>query len=332
MFWKRLFIVIFMLSLSNLSLYADNPFENTKVSTETSVSDENSKAANVKANDNKSKDDESFDDLASYTFPITGTIDYDDLRLRKWPWGEVNGKYDKNTKITVLGVSGEFYEVIVLGVKGYMHRNYISIPGVPSSGKEPAYPGDTKSGGYLSQDDGKTRSDGIASGDIDPDEEVPVTSTTGGISAEEFKKQMASMATPTRDEITKLAASIGISADYVKILVGTTQREGYFNDTYLHYGWASAMINNPVTISQMQGWDPGRSGDANYYSQANINKGYNEASSDVLKSVYLALKYRNTKICECNGMYKPYGPYSVPSSYNELYRSSTYNCCIYETK
>jgi len=46
-----------------------------------------------------------------------------------------------------------------------------------------------------------------------------------------------------------------------------------------------------------------------------------------LKSVYLALSERNTKIVECNGMYK-----TTPSSYNLVYASSVYNCSIYETK
>ena len=74
------------------------------------------------------------------------------------------------------------------------------------------------------------------------------------------------MKTPSRDEIIKLAASKGISEDYVKILIGTTQREGYFKDKFLHYGWASAMLNQKVTIKQMQGWDPKHKGDSNYYS------------------------------------------------------------------
>ena len=77
----------------------------------------------------------------------------------------------------------------------------------------------------------------------------------------------------------------------------------------------------------MQGWDPGHSGESNYYSQTNINKGYNSASDDVLKSVYLALTERNTKIVECNGMYS-----TTPSSYNLLYKSPVYNCSIYEKK
>jgi len=135
------------------------------------------------------------------------------------------------------------------------------------------------------------------------------------------------MSTPTMEQLKTAASSAGISEDYLKIIIGTTYNEGYFNDPYLYYGWASAMLNNHYTIDQMQGWDPTRSGEANFYSQTNINKGYSNASADALKSVYLALTERNTKIVECNGMYD-----TTPSSYNLLYSSTVYNCSIYETK
>ncbi len=135
------------------------------------------------------------------------------------------------------------------------------------------------------------------------------------------------MKTPSKSEIEQKASSLGISSDYLKIIIGTTAREGYVNDPYLYYGWASAMINVPVSLEQMQGWDPYHSGDANYYSWTNIINGYNSASSDVLQSVYLALTERNTKIVECNGMYS-----TTPSGYNLLYKSSVYNCSIYEKK
>ena len=323
---KKLLFIFLILSFTNSFVYAeqDDPFDSDFVILDEEITE-------ITIEEKNSSEDTKKVDLSNYKFPITGTIESNSLRLRNWPWGMVSGKYDKDTKITVLGVSGEFYEVIVLGVKGYMHKNYISIPGVPATLEEPNYPGDTRSGGYLPKEGNSDSTSDSNSSKVDSSDnnnnKEPVVSTNRGISAEEFKSLMSSMATPTRDEIIKLAGSIGLSADYVKILVGTTEREGYVKDTYLHYGWASAMINCPVTIKQMQGWDPGRSGDANYYSQANIDKGYNQASSDVLKAVYLALKYRNKKIVECNGMYK-----NTPSSYNKLYASSVYNCSIYEKK
>ena len=150
---------------------------------------------------------------------------------------------------------------------------------------------------------------------------------TGGITAEAFKNKLSSMSTPTMSQLESAAANNNISSDYLKVVIGTTFNEGYYNDPYLYYGWASAMINNPVSIQQMQGWDPGNTGEANFYSQTNINKGFNSATDDVLKSVYLALTERNTKIVECNGMYQ-----TTPSSYNLLYSSPVYNCSIYESK
>ena len=158
-------------------------------------------------------------------------------------------------------------------------------------------------------------------------DEKDVTVNTGGISSSAFNSKISSMSTPSKSQLQSAASKNGISNDYLIIVIGTTQREGYVNDPYLYYGWASAMLNNQVTISQMQGWDPYHSGEANYYSQTNINNGYNNASDTVLKAVYLALTERNTKIVECNGMYS-----TTPSSYNCIYASSVYNCSIYETK
>ena len=154
-----------------------------------------------------------------------------------------------------------------------------------------------------------------------------VVVSTGGVSPSEFKNKLASMNTPTLEQITSAASKSGISADYAKIVLGTTFNEGYYNDPYLYYGWASAMINVQVTIEQMQGWDPGHSGEANFYSWTNINKGVNSATPEVLKAVYLAFTERNTKIVECNGMYN-----QTPAQYNLIYASSVYNCSVYEKK
>ena len=154
-----------------------------------------------------------------------------------------------------------------------------------------------------------------------------VTVNTAGLSSSQFKSKLSSMKTPTISELQNAASKNGISAEYLRTVIGTTQREGYVNDPYLYYGWASAMFNNNYSISQMQGWDPYHSGDANYYSQANITSGYNNASDTVLKSVYLALTERNTRIVECDGMYQ-----TTPSSYNCIYASTVYNCSIYEKK
>ena len=159
----------------------------------------------------------------------------------------------------------------------------------------------------------------------DPNQSVEIS--TGGITSDEFNNKIASMSTPTISMLESAAAQNNISKDYLKIVIGTTHNEGYYNDPYLYYGWASAMLNNKVSLEQMQGWDPGHTGEANFYSESNINKGYNNATDNVKKAVYLALTERNTKIIECNGMYS-----TTPSSYNLIYKSSVYNCSIYETK
>lgn len=154
------------------------------------------------------------------------------------------------------------------------------------------------------------------------------TSQSSSISANNYSTLLASMTTPGKDEIKQKASSLGFSEEYIIIVIGTTQREGYSKDPYLYYGWASAMLNQKVSLSTMQGWDPYHSGDANYYSWSNIKEGYNNASSDVLKSVYLAVTNRNTKIIECNGMYS-----TTPSEYNCIYTSPIYhNISIYERK
>ena len=151
--------------------------------------------------------------------------------------------------------------------------------------------------------------------------------STNGLSYNDFNSMLSSMNTPTTQELEDAAAANNISHDYLVLIIGTTQREGYVSDPYLHYGWASAIINNNYTYSAMQGWDPYNSGEDNYYSKSNVEDGYLNASDDVKKSVYLALTHRNKKIVECNGMYS-----STPSSYNLLYASTKYNCSIYESK
>ena len=168
-------------------------------------------------------------------------------------------------------------------------------------------------------------SEDVGSSTGEPNQNVEVS--TGGLTAEDYKSKISSMSTPTMSMLESAAAQNNISTDYLKVIIGTTHNEGYYNDPYLYYGWASAMINNKVSVAQMQAWDPAHSGEANFYSQTNINKGYNNATDNVLKSVYLALTERNTKIIECNGMYS-----TTPSSYNLIYKSTAYNCAIYEKK
>ena len=337
---KKSLIVLLGMGLFVPNLYANTPFADIEFKVEKETSKDEIVSTDIKAP--ITQEDQKQEEIS---FPVKGSLDYDGIRLREWAWGPIIKECNK-TELTVVGKSGDFYEVEIDGAKGFLHKNFVSIPNYPSTGKQPVYPGDTWEGGYLSREEGakytessnnesaqkvdgedSKKDDSKVSDSSSKSEEETTINTKNGLKPDDFNKLIKSMKTPTRDEIIKLAASKGISEDYVKILIGTTQREGYFKDKFLHYGWASAMLNQKVTIKKMQGWDPKHKGDSNYYSQKNINKGYKEAGADVLKSVYLAIKYRNKKIIECNGMYK-----KTPKSYNMIYKSSKYNCRVYEKK
>ena len=80
-------------------------------------------------------DDEKNSNKSKSEFPVTGTVQGNSLRLRKWPWGPVCGSFNTGDKVRVTGVSGEFYAVEVKGKTGYLHRNYVSIPGAKASRK-----------------------------------------------------------------------------------------------------------------------------------------------------------------------------------------------------
>ena len=150
-----------------------------------------------------------------------------------------------------------------------------------------------------------------------------IAGSSGGLTQKTYNSAISNMPTPSKTDIINKAQELGLSEDYIKTVIGTTQNEGYVGDPYLNYGWSSAMINNPVSSETVYSWGGGN----DYYSQANINRGYENASDEVLKSVYLALTNRNTKIVECDGMYS-----QTPSQYNLVYSSPNYNCKIYETK
>lgn len=139
---KLLAVIVFLGTCLSL-LAADNPF------VEQSVKPENTTNA---ATGNK-------DVKLDKQFPVTGTIEANTrLRLRSWPWGVVLGLFEPGKTMQVTGVSGEFYQVVIDGQKGYMHKNYISIPGAPASGVEPYYPGDTRSGGSMTIAEGTSSS------------------------------------------------------------------------------------------------------------------------------------------------------------------------------
>ena len=145
-----------------------SPFGNTKVTVKSSDSEENKDTVKATSTEEEKKKDEE-------GFPVEGTIQVDNLRIRQWPWGPVMEKYSTGTKVTVTGIDGEFYEVTVNGVKGYMHKNYISIPGTDATKVAPYYPGNTRTGGYLSKEEGTQKSKDGAEG------KVPASTESGDL-------------------------------------------------------------------------------------------------------------------------------------------------------
>ena len=263
---KGLILFLGMTTLFVPNLYAESPFEDSDIKIEKAASSTDLETADLSSSN--IKDSEKADENVDTTgFPVDGKLEYDGIRLREWAWGPITGTYNR-TNLTVLGISGDFYEVEINGVKGFMHKNFITIPDREATGQQPYYPGDTWEGGYLSKEESlkytgnsnKTDSEKKVEADkkdsSSKSKSDKVVSTNHGISPEDFKKELSSMETPTREEIIELGASIGVSKDYVIILIGTTQREGYFKDPYLHYGWASAMLNQKTTIKKMQGLFP----------------------------------------------------------------------------
>lgn len=88
-------------------------------------------------------------------YPVSGIIRVSSsLRLRAWPWGPVINNYSDGTRVEVTGKNGDFYEVTVNGITGYLHENYVSIPGAPASQVDPEYPGNTRHGGFLPAPEG----------------------------------------------------------------------------------------------------------------------------------------------------------------------------------
>ena len=143
------------------------------------------------------------------------------------------------------------------------------------------------------------------------------------VDASNYQNILNSTSTPTREQIIQKGKELGYSEEYIKTVIGTAQNEGYVDDPYLYYGWSSVMLNYDFSPETVYGWGDGN----DFYSQANILRGYESATDDCLKSVYLSLTNRNTKIAECDGMYS-----STPAGYNVLYDSPVYNCTVYETK
>ncbi len=166
---KNLLSVLFFSLLTVPVLFADgNPFTGEEKVVDVKVASESSIVEKIKIiiADLKTATAAGITEIKN-DYPLEGTLtglgsSY--LRLRSWPWGNVIGKYYENTKVTVLGESGEFYLVDVNGQQGYMHRNFVTTSKKAASGVNPDYPGNTKSGGFYSLEEGIQLSKDGASG------------------------------------------------------------------------------------------------------------------------------------------------------------------------
>lgn len=147
---KKSFLLSLLLVFSVLGFaYANVPFTEDPINLQNDKIAETPDAANIANVEEQNR------------FPMTGTIEAASrLRLRSWPWGMVLGLFEPGTSLNIVGESGEFYKVEVNGQTGFMHKNYVSVPGKPASGVEPYYPGDTRNGGYLSITEGTAAATG----------------------------------------------------------------------------------------------------------------------------------------------------------------------------
>ena len=192
---KKLYLVLCVLmalTVCNSTAHANpSPFDvNTSVNLVTSVSVptgvtdvETAKAAGVEVKNG---------------FPVAGKVSVGNstLRMRSWPWGDVLSTFRTGSSVKVLAVTGEFYLVEVDGQQGYMHKNYVSIPGAPASGDEPYYPGNTASGGALSLTAGVKASKDAAAGKT-PAVDSSSSSSASSSSSSSSSGSSSSAAKPT---------------------------------------------------------------------------------------------------------------------------------------
>ena len=145
---KRILVVFLGIFFAIPAVYADNPFADDEITVKESTSANSLETADITTKENNKEEQKE-----ESGFPIKGRLGWDGVRLREWPWGPIIDKFNQGD-LTVLSVSGDFYEVEISGVKGYMHKNFIHIPDCAATGKQPYYPGNTWEGGYLSREEG----------------------------------------------------------------------------------------------------------------------------------------------------------------------------------
>ncbi len=235
---KKSFLLSILLVFSVLAFaYANVPFTEDPISLQNDKIAETPDAANIANVEEQNR------------FPMTGTIEAASrLRLRSWPWGMVLGLFEPGTSLNIVGESGEFYKVEVNGQTGFMHKNYVSVPGKPASGVEPYYPGDTRNGGYLSITEGtaaatgkrnssSTKSSG-SSTTVPGASEAALASYKGGrLSPEEFGRLFGPVA---RENMRKTGVPASVT----------------LAQAALETGWGSSSIGDARNLFGIKGTGP----------------------------------------------------------------------------
>ncbi|MFZ5950398.1 MAG: SH3 domain-containing protein [Candidatus Rifleibacteriota bacterium] len=146
---KRLMLLLILLLLCpgrSIAIDFNQTLENHQTENTSDAAANSEAAAPDDTKDERSGNKDQLD------FPVKGTVESSlCLRLRAWPWGKIKTLVYPGSKLKVVGESGDFYKVQVNGQTGYMHKNYISVPGAAASLKKPEYPGNCEKGGFLAK-------------------------------------------------------------------------------------------------------------------------------------------------------------------------------------
>ena len=127
-----------------------------------------------------------------------------------------------------------------------------------------------------------------------------------------FTNAYNNVTTPSNQQLLDIGRSKGFESWAVIAIIGTTQREGYYNDLYLDYEWACSLINKKLESydtsffsSESTMWNTlyGWGGGTDYYSEANIRNAYNNSEVSTRKCVYLAFTSRDRNTTAVSGDY-----------------------------
>ena len=173
----------------------------------------------------------------------------------------------------------------------------------------------------------------------------PYGGTSGNSKAKEkFMEEFNALNDVSKSSVvSEIIRRYGVSESWAKMLIGTTEREGYYDDPYLMYAWACALINDYSELSSESvyalmnpGWGVGDCGYCgNWYSRSAVEYGcplhgsYDTASQTALKSVLIAVRNLDPLIYEVNGKLNVNNP---PSNYYLIYDSDRYDCQVWGKK